>query len=332
MKFKETLGIDVSKHTLDVHLYVKNLHGKFDNTPQGHNRLLKWLGKQLDGSSDTLLICFEHTGIYSLPLAKFLTEHQLVFSMVSGLEIKKSLGIARGKSDKVDAKRIAEYAHMRRKKLKAFPMPSNKLIELQQLVYLREKLVKQQAGYKATIHEHKAILGPLQMENQTLLEVNEQMISYLGKQIAEVEKKIDELIQADQTMKKYYDLICSIKGVGPVIASHMLVLTNCFSCFEDSRKFACYAGIAPFNDESGTSKKKAKVSHYANKKIKALLNLAASTAIQHDPEIKAYYHKRIKAGKSKMSTLNIVRNKIVHRMFAVVKRGTPYVVLKQHAA
>jgi hypothetical protein len=70
----------------------------------------------------------------------------------------------------------------------------------------------------------------------------------------------------------------------------------------------------------------------ANKKMKALLNLASGSAIQADPELKAYYKRRIEAGKSKMSTLNIVRNKLINRVFAVVKRGTPYVPLHQFAA
>ena len=59
--------------------------------------------------------------------------------------------------------------------------------------------------------------------------------------------------------------------------------------------------------------------------MKSLLNMAAFTAIQFDPELKMYYLNRVEKGKSKMSTINIVRNKIVHRVFAVVKRGTPYV-------
>ena len=66
--------------------------------------------------------------------------------------------------------------------------------------------------------------------------------------------------------------------------------------------------------------------------MKALLNVAAWSAVQHDSELKEYYNKRVEKGKSKMSTINIVRNKIVHRVFAVVKRGTPYVQLKKHAA
>ena len=125
----------------------------------------------------------------------------------------------------------------------------------------------------------------------------------------------------------------SVKGVGLVLASNFLASTNCFTAFKNSRKFACYAGIAPFEKQSGTSlNSKSRVSHYANKRLKSLLHLSATSAIQADPELKAYYQKRVKSGKSKMSTLNIVRNKIVNRIFAVVSRGTPYVPLYQHVA
>ena len=69
----------------------------------------------------------------------------------------------------------------------------------------------------------------------------------------------------------------------------------------------------------------------ANKHIKSLFNMAAFSAIQADSELKAYYQRRIEAGKSKMSTINIVRNKLIHRVFAVIKRGTPYVNLNRYA-
>ena len=66
--------------------------------------------------------------------------------------------------------------------------------------------------------------------------------------------------------------------------------------------------------------------------MKSLLNLAVFSAIQYSSEMKIFYERRVKEGKSKMSTINIVRNKIVHRAFAVVKGGTPYVELSKHAA
>ena len=250
--------------------------------------------------------------------------------MVAALEIKRSLGIVRGKNDKVDAKRIASYAYLRRETLKPFDLPSKNILELQKLVSLRDKLVIQRAGYKAGMKEYKAMLK--QKGSELLFSTHGNMIECLTHQIDIIEKGMRELIEGDKEIKRLYDLVVSVKGVGFVLASNLLVVTNCFMSFKDSRKFACYAGLAPFERQSGTSlNSRSRVSHYANKKMKSLLNMAAFSAIQDDPELKAYYERRVKDGKSKMSTINIVRNKIVHRIFAVVKRGTPFVPLYKHA-
>ncbi len=331
MKFKEALGIDVSKKTIDVNLYCKRDYLQFENTVKGYKALLVWVKRQTGLAMDQVLICFEHTGLYSLPLAVFLTGQNITFCMEPSLQIKRSLGLVRGKDDKVDARRISEYAYLRRKLLKPFVLPSLSVLRLQKLLSLRERMVKQRAGYISSLKEHKCKLK--QKDYELYFSTHKKMVHYLGKQIETIEKEMKELITHDEKMNELYLLMVSVKGVGFILASTLLVATNCFSSFSDSRKFACYAGIAPFEKQSGTSlNMKSRVSHYADKRIKSLLNLAALAAIRSDPELRAYYQKRVEMGKSKMSTLNIVRNKIVHRIFAVVKRRTPYVPLYQHAA
>lgn len=331
MEIKEALGIDVSKKTIDAVLHINSNYSEFENSVKGYKAMLQWVKGQTGLNLDQVLICFEHTGLYSLPLAVFLNERDVTFCMVSALEIKRSLGIVRGKNDKVDAKRIAAYAYLRRENLKPYVLPSMNILRLQKLLSLRARMVKQRAGYTGSMKEYKLMLK--QKDYGSFFSVHTKMIHYLGKQIVAIEKEMLDLIKNDQKMNKLYHLITSIKGVGPILALNLLIATNCFTGFTDSRKFACYAGIAPFKKQSGTSlNMKSRVSHYANKKLKSLLNLSASSAIQTDPELKAYYQRRIENGKSKMSTLNIVRNKILHRIFAVVKRETPYVPLFQHAA
>lgn len=331
MKFKETLGIDISKKTIDAMLHVDGSYHQFDNTVKGFKAMLVWQKKQTGLNPEQILICFEHTGLYSLPLAVFLNTQQILFSMVAALEIKRSLGIVRGKNDKIDAKRIAAYAYLRRGQLKAYILPSKDIIKLQQLITLRERLVTQRAGYIGSMKEYKCMLK--QKSNKLLFSVHSQTIKYLTKQINAIEQEMIALIKEDEKLNKLYNLMVSIKGVGLILAANMLVVTNCFTSFTDGRKFACYAGIAPFEKQSGTSlNMKSRVSHYANKKMKVLLNLSAFSAIQYDPELKAFYQRRVKDGKSKMSTINIIRNKIVNRIFAVIKRETPYVPLYQHAA
>ena len=125
-------------------------------------------------------------------------------------------------------------------------------------------------------------------------------------------------------MENFY-LLQSIKGVGKVVTLAVIIKTHNFTRFDNARKFACFCGTAPFEHSSGTSiKKKSRVSHLADKQMKSLLDLSAKSAIQYDKELREYYLKRTEAGKSKMSTINVVRNKILYRMFAVIKRQTPF--------
>lgn len=141
------------------------------------------------------------------------------------------------------------------------------------------------------------------------------------------------IIDNNIELKKTYELVTSVKGIGTQTALTIIVFTDCFNKFDNWRKFASYCGIAPFPYQSGSSiKGKTKVSHLANKKLKAIINMCAISAIQHSPEMKIYYQKRVLEGKSKMSTINIIRNKLIARVFAVVKRQTPYLDIMKFAA
>jgi transposase len=327
--FDETLGIDLSKKTLDAYLHLAGEYAQFDNNPKGFRALLAWAFKMGGVKSENLLICFEHTGLYGMALAAYLEKKNLSFAMVPALEIKRSLGMVRGKNDRVDAKRIAQYAHMRRDTIEETKMPAAALQKMKQILALRERMVAQRAGYTTQLKELKRIYKP--SENPSLYSVQEKLVRELTKAIDTLEAEIKTLIKSDGEVKRLFDLVTSVKGVGLVVGANIIVITRCFKIFKNSRQFACYCGVAPFQYQSGTSlKSKAKVSHYANKKMKALLNIAAFSAVQADKEIRTYYQRRVAEGKSKMSTMNIVRNKILHRVFAVVNRGTPFVETYRH--
>lgn len=324
------MGIDVSKSTIDAHIFVKKVSSTFCNNNKGFRKLFTWLKTNKINLSE-LIICFEHTGIYSVRLSLFLESKNRPYCVIPGMEIKKSLGMVRGKNDSVDTIRIADYTYLRREKLTPFKMPSGSIQKLQKLNTLRTKLVTHRASYISNMKESKEIF--VMSENEIFFKVQESMKQKLDKEIRKVNEEILKIITEDEELKKTYNLLNTISGIGPVLAVNFIIITNGFKTFTDSRKFACYCGIVPFNYQSGTSVRSAsKVSHYADKKMKSLLNLAAFSAIQYSSEMKIFYERRVKEGKSKMSTINIVRNKIVHRAFAVVKRGTPYVELSKHAA
>jgi transposase len=315
------IGTDVSKLTLDHGLHTAMAHHKTTNNEKGFEDWLRWaLGF---GSKEQLWIILEHTGYYSYQFEIFLHQHQIRYTKVAALEIKRSVGLVRGKSDKVDALFISRYGWMNRDRLAPQELSAAIITELKDLVNLRDKLVRDRSGYKARMKEQAATrkYGKTHIQNK----IQTRMIKELTQDIKQVEAAIKELIKADAALLNNYKLLVSIKAIGFVTAVYMLAYTENFCKFLNSRKFACYAGLAPFEHTSGTSLRgKNRVSHYANKKAKCLLNLAASVAIQHNPEMKAYYQRRVAEGKSKMGVLNIIRNKLVDRMFAVIKRGTGY--------
>lgn len=331
MKFKEIIGIDVSKSTLDVCLHSPGIYLVVENSKSGYQKIISWVKKNADSPLDQVLFCFEHTGMYSYNLACYLTEKQLNFILVPGLDVKLSLGIQRGKSDKVDAQKIALYAFRRKDEVTPYQMPAKSLTKMRQLLSLRDKLVKQRAGYEGTLKEQTRVLK--NKDNALLFSIPKKLITVLNKQIDTIEQEINLIMEASPEIKKKYELIISITGIGRQTALNLIVITNNFLLFDNHRKLASYAGVAPFPNTSGTSiQGRTKVSNLANKKLKSLLSSCASSAIQHDPELKLYFKNRTEKGIHKMNTINAVRNKLLARVFAVVRRGTPYVSMCRYAA
>jgi transposase len=315
------IGTDVSKLTLDHAIKTNEAHLKTANNLKGYKQWLKWaLGF---GNKEDLWVVMEHTGYYSYRFELFLQDQQIVYTKVSALEIKRSVGLVRGKSDKVDAFTISHYGWMRRDELEAQKVPAVLITELKDLITLRDKGVRERSGYKARLKELNATRQYAKSHIQNKIPLRR--IKQLTEDIKEVEAAIQSIIDQSEALQNNYKLLTSIKGVGFITAVYMIAYTDNFQKFANSRQFSCYAGVVPFEHSSGTSiRGKSRVSHYANKKAKRLLNLAASVAIQHNQELKQYYLRRVGEGKSKMSTLNMIRNKLIDRMFAVVKRQTPY--------
>jgi transposase len=134
-----------------------------------------------------------------------------------------------------------------------------------------------------------------------------------------------ELINEDPELKVLYDLITSVKCVGNVLATELLVYTDGFTRMTNKRQLACYCGVAPFEHSSGTSiRGRAGTSNFANMKLKSTLHMAAVSSLRYVPDIKQYYERKVSEGKHKMTVINAIRNKLIQRVMAVVKRGTPY--------
>ena len=136
---------------------------------------------------------------------------------------------------------------------------------------------------------------------------------------------MSDVIKSDEELTRLFMIVESVPGIGRVIATEIIVTTNEFKTINDPRKYACYAGVAPFEHSSGSSiRGKTRTSKKANLKVKSLLHMAAMVAVSYSNEMKEYYKRKVESGKNKMSALNAVRNKIVLRVFACIRQNRPY--------
>lgn len=331
MKFKDYVGVDVSKLVLDVFILNIKVHKQFKNDSAGFKLMMQWIQKQTAMPLSSLLFCFEHTGLYSISLAHYLEEKQLSFSMVPALEIKRSMGVTRGKNDMIDSRRIAEFAQRFQDKITLTKLPAKEIYKLQSILNLRDRIAKSLAGYSVTKNEMRRVFSADELPH--MFACYDSMIISLKQEIKQLEKAIKEILRNSEELRATFELVTSIKGIGLIVASYLIVYTYNFTRFDTWRKFACYSGTAPFEYQSGTSVRgKTQVSQIANQQMKKMLHLAAICAIHTDNELQEYYCRRQAEGKNRMTIINIIRNKLIARAFAVVKRGTPFVDIKGYIA
>jgi transposase len=324
MQKKFIVGADISKSTIDNHCFGKAGSLTIGNNMKGFKQLLQWLKKHVSKNWEDVIIVMEYTGIYTYNFENFLHAHQIDYVKKPALDIKRSAGIQRAKTDKADARMISKYGWQRKEELTPMKPQTQSQIDLQQLMAYRDKLVADKSSYQSRIKELKEQMG--KMLNKYIIESTEYILQVLKEELKQIQAAIKTLINKEQGLANNYKLVQSVKGIGFVATVHMLIKTENFTRF-DARKFACYCGVAPFKHESGSSiRGKTKTSHLANKKIKSLFTMAAISAIQHDPDLKAKYEQKLLQGKAKMVALNIIRFKLIERIFSVIKRQSPYIL------
>lgn len=317
MKKHCLIGCDISKNTIDLFACPQTKSLKIKNNHEGFKQLQHWIAQLKIPAADLTLI-MEHTGLYSYQFEAWLHAQGIAFTKVSGLAVKRSLGMIRGKNDAIDAARLARFGLEKADLLNAQPVPDAQLEELRQLCQLREELVATRTAY---LNSYQQLEHCLRDDACALnLSARQRLIDVCSEQIQAAEAQIEALRASHEPIAHSCRLLQSIVGVGPVLSTAMIIATANFTRFPNARSFACYCGTAPFEHSSGTSiRGKTRTSTMADKRIKTLLFLAASSAIRSDAELRAYYERRVAEGKHKRSVLNIIMNKLIWRMFAVIK-------------
>jgi transposase len=242
--------------------------------------------------------------------------------------IKLSGGLLRGKNDQVDAWRIAMYAYREKESLRLWEAPRPVIKSLKHLSVLRNRLINAKKMLSVPGDEIKSFD---KQAAKLMVSLTKNTAKQIDKDLKAVEGKMQEIIQEDPSLKRLFDITTSVEGVGPITAIAIMITTNEFKNINQPQKYACYAGIAPFEHTSGTSVRgKTRVSHQANKSVKTLLHMAALTAIRYNVDMRNYYQRKVEDGKNKMLVINAVRNKLVHRIFACVNQNRPYEKNYQH--
>lgn len=284
MDFCYFVGIDISKDTLDWAVYTPQqgilLSIQTDNTLKGIRSALVQLKALAGWNSAQAVFCQEHTGIYNAHLLELLHELKLSIWLESSLQIKQAGGMQRGKTDKVDAQRIAQYAYRFRDQMRLWTPPREVIQKLAFLSATRQRLNQAYNLLAVPVAEQETFVN--KALQKTLKGNVKKSLTALKEEQKLVEEQIHQLIQADARLKELFDLMVSVPGVGPVIATELLIATNEMQGISEPKKLACHAGVAPFEYRSGSSVRgKTKVSHQARKRSKALIHLAGRPVPHH---------------------------------------------------
>lgn len=292
-------GIDVGKSKLDV--YVDPSRGdlagesyRVDNTSAGHALLIERLRK-----SRVQVAAFEASGGYERAAMTALDGAAIKLRLLDPFRVRqfcKASGL-KAKNDRIDAKAIASFAKFFEGPAHA---PKKRNQALEDLTLFRRQLIKRQTAQKNQITHYTT---------PAVKKMARQGMAMIKRQIAEVDGRIQTVIEADQTLAKKAKLLRSIPGVGPVSATILIASMPELGTISN-RQAAALAGLAPFDNESGQFKGKRAI-FGGRKTVRNGIYMPALSATRFNPVIKAFYQRLIKAGKPKKLALTACMRKLI---------------------
>ena len=317
------LGMDVAKAKLDCCLLLDEASGRrktkvVSNAKSGIVDLLAWVAKQ-NVSPGALHVVMEATGVYHEQAAMALADAGITVSIVNPAQVKDfGRGLAvRTKTDGVDSFVLARYGALLKPVAWTPPAPEARM--LQALLSRREAITQDLQRERNRQEKADATDTPDRIR-QSLSD----SIEFLVKQLAELQRDIDQHIDRHPTLKDDMTLLQSIPAVGPQVGGNLLSVMHSHE-FNSAEQLAAYLGLVPVERQSGSSVMgRAKLSKAGPARIRAVLYMAAVVATRHNPHVKAVYDRLLARGKSKMSALGAAMRKLVHLCFGVLKTRKPY--------
>ena len=232
------IGIDVSKEKLDatlIHYESESdseqqlAYTSVENNPKGFKSLVSWSKKNAGRGvkTDAMLFCCETTGGYDRALCDWLYGNGLNIWRESALQIKRSMGLRKGKDDKADSEMIAHYALRFRSQAALYEPMDENMRSLRNLFLYRQSLVAERQAKLVSAKEKQHISSKSKSDNFIYRDA-QKAIDLLTKSIKECERRMLEIIKADEEMYRNYLHLISCKGVGLVTSVMLIVYTDNF--------------------------------------------------------------------------------------------------------
>lgn len=314
------LGVDVAKAKLDCML-LDTSNGKLKsksiaNTVAGFGQLLEWLVKQKAAKPHVVM---EPTGVYHEGAALALSDAGLEVSLVNPAQLRsfaQGLGV-KTKTDKADSAVLARYGATQ--KPAPWQPPSQSARRLKALLTRRDALAD---DLQRELNRQEA--NNFSPAPEAVGESIAQSIDFIQAELKRLEKMIADHIDRDPDLRNKKDLLETIPGVGPRVASHMTALFA-GRTFERAEQLAAYLGLVPVQWESGSSVRgRPHMSKAGPAHLRKVLYMPAVVARRWNPHIKALNDRLLAKGKSKMAAIGAAMRKLAHLCFGVVHSGKPY--------
>lgn len=322
---KYFIGIDIASEDFTVSVCTAPGRDvvskeKIPNNHGGFEEYVAWLCKQGIAVEESIT-CMENTGVYTEHLCYFLHEKGYAVIVEPAHKVKRAFHEL-SKSDRIDARQIAEYAYRFKDQLSVWK-PNDEIYEQIKVLYAtREHLTGQLIANENALKAIRKKVIQTPVANKTY----EKLDKELKYRIAIIDKEIDSLIDKNPTLKRLADLADSVPGVGKLLSGHLIVITEGFTTNMEYKKLGSFLGIAPHEHTSGkTVYRRSRSTQHGNPAVRKLLHLAARSVATHVEEFRIYYLRKLAEGKPKMVIYNNIANKLIKIVLAVVRSGTGYV-------
>jgi transposase len=313
------VGIDISKDTFNAAFRTRK-DGKdcwtdcaFSNDTKGFKALVAWAGPE---ASFTM----EATGLYHVNTAMYLHGKSHTVHVSNPLQIKRfsQMQFRRAKTDKADARVIAEYSEVNASRLSNWNPPAENLAQARSLLSVLRLLRVQNTAKSNSIHALR--LTPAGHDAANKLEA---LLRAEHAVTLALEKDLIALVCVSHSEE--FNMAQTISAIGPKTAAAVILATDGLKNFDNSRQLSAYFGMSPRQYQSGTSVNgKGHICKMGNPYIRSLLYICAVSSLKHNKQCKEFYDSLLAKGKPKKVALVAVSNKLLRILFAVMKNKTPW--------